>query len=190
MSAVTPLGPQGKLALWLKRIANVGFVIAAVYCVYLIALLVLAAKRNAEFEGQPFGTFAIERYVAATSAVEPMTLAVSGERRAIILWATWCGPCHALLSNLNDEVRSGALNAERVIAISVAEPVGDVMAFLKTTPLPFVVALDREGVVAKALRLSGTPTVVLVDEAGKMQTVSTGGLGLSRKVVSFLKVTP
>ena len=41
MSAVTPSGPQGTLALWLKRIANVGFVIAAVYCVYLIALLII-----------------------------------------------------------------------------------------------------------------------------------------------------
>lgn len=75
-------------------------------------------------------------------------------------------------------------------AISVAEPVGDVTAFLKTTPLPFVIALDRDGVVAKALRLSGTPTVVLVDEAGVMRTVSTGGLGLSRKIVSFLKTAP
>lgn len=190
MSAVTPSGPQGRLALWLKRIANVGFAIAAIYCVYLIALLVLAAKRNSEFEGQPFGTFAIEKYVAETATVEPMTLAVSGQRRAVVLWATWCGPCHALLSNLNDEVRNGELRADQVTAISVAEPVGDVTAFLRTTPLPFVIALDREGVVAKALRLSGTPTVVLVDEAGLMQTVSTGGLGLSRKIVSFLKVTP
>ncbi|MBK7891431.1 MAG: TlpA family protein disulfide reductase [Bdellovibrionales bacterium] len=152
--------------------------------------MILAAKRNAEFEGQPFGSFAIERYVAATSTVEPMTLAVSGEKRAIVLWATWCGPCHALLSNLNDDVRSGELKAEQVTAISVAEPVADVAAFLKTTPLPFVIALDREGVVARALKLSGTPTVVLVDEAGQMQAVSTGGLGLSRKIVSFLKTAP
>lgn len=85
MSSVASSGPQGQLALWLKRVANVGFVIAAVYCVYLIALLVLAAKRNAGFEGQQFGTFAIERYIASTSTVQPMELAVSGERRAVVL---------------------------------------------------------------------------------------------------------
>lgn len=190
MSGKISSGPQGKLAIWLKRLANVGFTVAAVYCVYLIAILLLAAKRNAAFEGQSFGAFPIERYVSGHPSPEPFTLSVNAERRAIILWATWCGPCHALLSNLDDEVKGGALKAEQVIAVSVAEPVEDVAAFLKATPLPFVIGLDRQGVLARAFKLSGTPTVVLVDEAGLMRNVSTGGFGLSRKIIDFLKSAP
>lgn len=174
---------------WLNRIANVGFIIAGLYCVYLLGTLLWAAKKNMEFEGETLGVYAIERFVDGRT--EPFTLDIGGNSgpnsKAVVLWATWCGPCHALLDDLKEQAAAGKLDAGRVLAISVGEPVSDVAAFLREFPLPFEVALDQHGVVAKRLRLSGTPTVALIEGDGSIRSVSTGGFRLSSKIVEFLR---
>ncbi len=179
----------------MRRIANVGFGIAALYFVYLVAILLISLKVNSEFEGQPLGDVAIEmvsapgKVIAVESALakENLVAAVGAERQAVVLWATWCGPCHSLLMDLKSEVAAGRLRPETVLAVSVAEPYKDVAAYLGETSLPFRTALDREGSLARRMKLRGTPTVVFLNANGVIEKVSTGGLGLSGKILDFVK---
>lgn len=189
--------PKGRGVYWMRRIANVGFGLAVCYFVYLVVILVLSAKNNAEMEGQKIGDIAVE-FVAdgtpgATVATEA-TLTKSSlwteelrRKQVIVLWATWCGPCHSLLMDLKQEVIAGHLSPESFVAVSIAEPLKDVSAYLQKTPLPFRVALDREGALAKRFKLSGTPTVIFIAEDGGIHKVTTGGFGLPGKVADFLK---
>lgn len=177
----------GPAAVWMRRLANIGFGIAAVYCVYMIALLLLAMKKNSDFEGQPIGEFTLEQ-ISSDRALVPLAFkGPSDTSRAVILWATWCGPCHSLLSDLRNQAAKGAVDPSRILAVSVGESLADVAAFLETSPMPFQIVLDRQGVLAQAMKLSGTPTVVLVGADGKIQSASTGGFGLASKIVDFLK---
>lgn len=182
--------PKGKGVIWMRRIANIGFGIAALYFVYLVAILLIAARNNSEFEGQLLGPIEVEYLNAGQLTAANLWSEATSKKQVVVLWATWCGPCHSLLMDLKDEIAEGRLRAEDFLAVSIAEPLTDVSAYLQKTPLPFRVALDREGVLARRLKLSGTPTVVFLDEGGVIRNVSTGGFGLTRKVADFLKSGP
>lgn len=177
--------PRGRGVVWMRRIANGGFAIAALYFAYLVGILVVSAMNNSEFEGQKLGPVEIEN-VAMTEKT-PLWSEGVARKQVVVLWATWCGPCHSLLMDLKEEVAHGALKAENVVAVSLAEPATDVAAYLAKTPLPFRVALDRDGALARRLKVSGTPTVMFLDENGVIRMVSTGGLGLSGKIARFLQ---
>jgi len=182
--------PKGRGPVWLRRLANIGFAIAALYFVYLVSLLVVAYRSNKSFEGQPLGPAVITSVVTSpdTSAANIDLEAFSErENTVLVLWATWCGPCHSLLMDLKDEVVAGKINGDRIVAVSMAEPISDVRAYLERYSIPFRVGVDPEGQLARRLKVSGTPTVVFLGPSATISKVSTGGFGLSSRVADFLK---
>ncbi len=188
--------PKGRGVIWMRRVANFGFAVSAVYFVYLVAILVISSGVNSEFEGQVIGDVAVEFITDGTSskvfdeASLPMTSLIgngAGRKLAVVLWATWCGPCHSLLMNLNEEIAEGRLAKESVLAVSVGEPLRDVAAYLERTPLTFQVALDRQGNLAKRVKLQGTPTVMFLNANGTVEKITTGGFGLAGKISDFAK---
>lgn len=174
----------------MRRLANIGFTIAALYFVYLVSLLVVAYRNNKSFEGQPLGP-AVVASVSASGDARSVNIdleAISAEENTVVvLWATWCGPCHSLLMDLKEEVGAQRLNGNRIVAVSMAEPISDVRAYLEKDPLPFAVGVDPEGQLARRLKVSGTPTVVFLGPSSTIVKVSTGGFGLTGKVTEFLK---
>ncbi len=178
--------PKGKGVLWMRRLSNIGFAIAGAYFLYLLVLLGTAYKNNSDMAGGSLGEFALQ----AIQEVKPAAISSLGQNEAkqvIVMWATWCGPCHSLLVSLKEEVEAGRLDPQAIVAVSMVEPEKDVRAYLEKTPLPFNIALDEKGILARRLKVSGTPTVVLMNPAGVIKSVSTGGFRLSSKTVSFLK---
>lgn len=177
--------PKGPAVIWMRRLSNIGFGIAAVYFVYLLALLGMAAKKNSDFEGTMIGATQLQAVPVGVSA-ETLNLSKVTSKTVVVMWATWCGPCHSLLISLRDEVTAGKISASNIVAVSMAEPLADVKAYLEKTPLPFSIALDPQGELATKMKVSGTPTVILLEPGGKISTVSTGGFRLTSKVVAFL----
>ncbi len=175
--------PKGPAVIWMRRLANIGFGIAAAYFFYLVVLLGMAAKNNSEFEGTMIGETRLQQVATASP---PVDLSQVTEKTVVVMWATWCGPCHSLLISLRDEVVAGKISASNVVAVSMAEPLADVSAYLQKTPLPFSIALDPKGELATKMKVSGTPTVILLEPGGKINSVSTGGFRLTSKVVEFL----
>lgn len=158
-SDVSAVPFKGRGVRWMRRLANIGFGIAALYFVYLVSILVIASRTNAELEGQPIGDVSVEILRPSTNgalvtesanaadddAVSSVSFGYSldkanvwsatAKKQVVVLWATWCGPCHSLLADLKEEVAGGKLAAENVLAVSMVEPLSDVAAYLTKTPL-------------------------------------------------------
>lgn len=193
--------PKGPAVLWMRRLANIGFGIAAAYFIYLMVLLGMAAKNNSEFQGTMIGETQLQQVASVSSDASTPGAGTTGTRATtlplvdlsqvtaktvVVMWATWCSPCHSLLMALRHEVTEGKISAQDIVAVSMAEPLADVSAYLQKTPLPFSIALDPKGELATKMKVSGTPTVILLEAGGKISSVSTGGFRLTSKVIDFL----
>ncbi len=178
--------PKGKGVMLMRRLANIGFAIAGAYFLYLIVLLALAYKNNLDMAGDALGEFALQ----VVQEVKPgaiQSLGRADSKQVLVMWATWCGPCHSLLVSLKEEADAGRIDPQAIVAVSMVEPEKDVRAYLEKTPLPFNIALDERGELAKRLMVSGTPTVALLRAGGVIESISTGGFRLSSKSVGFLR---
>jgi thiol-disulfide isomerase/thioredoxin len=111
----------------------------------------------------------------------PVELA-SGGPYLLFFWATWCAPCKAALPEVMAFERE---RQTQVIAITDELP-DELDAFFEKHdgPFPEAVAVDEFRRLFLAYGVSGTPSFVLVNAAGKVRSTSTGyrrdkGLGIA-----------
>ncbi|MBT6179101.1 MAG: TlpA family protein disulfide reductase [Deltaproteobacteria bacterium] len=97
----------------------------------------------------------------------------------IDIWATWCGPCVAAMPQLEKIHRKFSNDSFELLSINV-EPskIKEVIQFKQDHNLSFPIFFDR-GQARRRLMVSLYPTLILVDENGKIQSVYNGTLGLS-----------
>lgn len=94
--------------------------------------------------------------------------------KVLVFWATWCGPCEVELGRINKLIQDKNIPAEAVIAITSFEERVLVEKVQKERHYKFKIALDTDGKVADNFRVRGTPTVILIDEHGIIQWITTG----------------
>ena len=131
--------------------------------------------------GFVFGAASPLRAVAITAELQPWTqgpqpsftlpnisgadVALDSERGHVVLvhfFATWCEPCREELPALN-RLAARAKSTVKVLAISVAGVDLRVRRFIETTPVNFLVLLDRERAVTKSWKVSALPTTFVLD---------------------------
>lgn len=95
-------------------------------------------------------------------------------KHLMVFWATWCGPCKVELARINRLIKDGALDRHKVIAISISEDFVTVNTFSQEQDYQFLVGLDPSGALARQYKVAGTPTLLLIDETGKINWMTMG----------------
>lgn len=111
----------------------------------------------------------------------------AGQKKVLIFWATWCGPCEVELSRINRLIKNGDIQAQDVLAIVPQEPHGIVAQAVQDRGYQMPVALDPRGLTSRNFKVTGTPTVVLLDQDGKIRWVTSGlSPSLELRIKDFL----
>jgi thiol-disulfide isomerase/thioredoxin len=106
-------------------------------------------------------------------------------------WATWCGPCRALLPKVVAAAESLKARGVVLYAVNIEESPEEIREFLKETNLRAPVALDVESKVATRYMVTGIPQTVIIDKEGVVRVVHIGaepnlGETLVRQVEAIL----
>ncbi|MBB6634844.1 TlpA family protein disulfide reductase [Cohnella thailandensis] len=92
---------------------------------------------------------------------------VDGEAVVLNFWASWCLPCRAEASELNDLAQRHG-DRVRVYAINLTDKdrVEDVRGFVREYGLEPPVLLDKSSVAAESYHIASLPTTYVLDEQG------------------------
>lgn len=135
-------------------------------------------KATGEEEGPDFTASVIAN--AAEPAQKTMTLSsLRGHPVLIDFWATWCQPCQAELPIVNGIARRFKDNGLVVLGVNTDDQNGLQLApvLAARKGLTFPILLDDDHAVAAKYRVSGLPTLVVLDKAGKIVAVRSGVTG-------------
>lgn len=120
-------------------------------------------------EGQPAATSQVVDLLTRSPVPLPFM-----EKKVLVFWATWCGPCKVELARINKLIENGDIPGESVVAVSVKENAQLVADFVKQNNYLFKVALDESGQAAQLYHVTATPTIYFIDESGKTEWVTQG----------------
>lgn len=101
-------------------------------------------------------------------------IAGPGEDRVLNLWATWCAPCRAELPAF-DRVAAEVEGVD-IVGVNVGDTGDDAAALVDELDLEFAQVLDPRAEVQRALRITGMPSTIFVDDRGQILQVHNGEL--------------
>lgn len=99
-------------------------------------------------------------------------------------WASWCAPCRGQTTNL---IQAHPKLAERatVLGIATGEPIEAAKKYALESGTPYSNAYDDEGLLARALSVSTLPTLLIVDNTGRILAATTKQLS-AEEIVGLL----
>jgi len=116
-------------------------------------------------------------------------------RKKVVLiqyWATWCEPCKADLETIKDVLAKYGKDGFTVVSISLDNKKEDVTAYLKKHSLPWTHIFEPGGLdsrLANELGVLTLPTMLLVDQDGKVVNRGINAAEIDREVKALLQQT-
>jgi peroxiredoxin len=93
----------------------------------------------------------------------------------VYFWATWCGYCRRELpEGVEKVVRQRKGQPFTVLAVNIEEPRDLVASYVKQAGITPPVLLDASGAVARAYRVTATPTTYLIARDGRLVARAAG----------------
>lgn len=93
-------------------------------------------------------------------------------------WATWCGPCRAMIPHERELVKKMDGKPFALLSISADNDKSDLTDFLKTEQMPWSHWFDGAGgPIAKKYKISAFPTLYLIDAKGVVRKKWVGSPG-------------
>jgi len=144
------------------------------YIFYAIIIFIIAQRLpgildNYEKEGKSVNNFEYELLDGAKESL----YAISG-RKILVFWATWCPPCKVELQRLHKAITNGELAKDKVLVVNIAEKKSDVLKYYQKNKFSFRTAMDYNSVISRQLNVSGTPTIVHIDEKNLIDHIGVG----------------
>jgi len=90
-------------------------------------------------------------------------------------WATWCGPCRALMPRLEQLHRRLRDKGLVVLGLDVGEDAAKVTAFANQQKYTFTLLMDAEPDVTAKYFVEAYPTTFVIDRAGRIAYRALGG---------------
>jgi thiol-disulfide isomerase/thioredoxin len=91
-------------------------------------------------------------------------------------WGVWCSPCRRQIPQIRDLAAKCANQGLVVIGIHTQAGKENLPSFLAQNEVPYLVAVDRDNKTAEAYRVTGYPTVALIDRKGILSAIDPSGL--------------
>ncbi|MCA8999301.1 MAG: TlpA family protein disulfide reductase [Planctomycetaceae bacterium] len=112
-------------------------------------------------------------------------------------WATWCGPCVAELPNVKAMYDAYHDKGFEVVGISLDESKEDLVGFIEKRDLKWVTLFSENpenqgwnNPIARHYGISGIPTVILVNQEGKVVHLNARGNVLQEELAKLLGPLP
>jgi thiol-disulfide isomerase/thioredoxin len=104
------------------------------------------------------------------------------------VWATWCGPCKALIPHEREMVARLKGKPFALVSISVDERKKTLTDFLAREPMPWAHWWNgAEGKLIDTLNVHGYPTIFVLDAEGVIRHKDLRGEALEKAVNALLK---
>jgi thiol-disulfide isomerase/thioredoxin len=117
----------------------------------------------------------------------PIMFPAYGKKSIAVFWASWCGPCGIELSRINKAILEKEIGADRIYAISLDQDLHALEKTILEKKYSFKTYLDKENTISTLLKVNSTPTIVFIDETGKVSWQTTGvSPFLINRIKSFL----
>ena len=130
--------------------------------------------------GQPPPPLALDRI----RGTEEVTLSgLAGRVVVLDFWATWCGPCRAVMPALDALYQRHRAQGLSVVGLS-PENDATIRSHLSSIPVTYTVARDVGGTMQR-YGVRAIPTIVVVDRAGQVREIL---IGVDRSSIARLEV--
>ncbi len=149
---------MNKLALGLLGLAGMAILTAQQPAAYPPIVTAKTLYAKTDLRGKSAPKLVVESWLTGDAP------ATKGKIMLIDYWATWCGPCRAVIPELG-EWQEKFKDDLVVIGIS-DEPVETVSGFMKDTKMAYNVAVDTQKRMSKILGVQGIPHVMIVTPDG------------------------
>ncbi len=111
-----------------------------------------------------------------------------GKVVVVDIWATWCGPCRAMIPHERELVKKLEGKPFTLISVSADDKKDTLEEFLKETPMPWTHWWDgRESEVLKAFNVRFFPTIYVIDAKGVIRYKHVRGEKMDAAVEALLK---
>ncbi len=103
-------------------------------------------------------------------------------------WGVWCSPCRRQIPQIRDLAAKYADKGLVVIGIHTQDKKQDLPSFLTQNSVPYLIGVDSDNKTAEAYRVTGYPTIALIDRKGVLRAVDPHDL--EQEVVGLLGKVP
>ena len=115
--------------------------------------------------------------------------ALRGKPVILNIWATWCPPCRAEMPAFERVWQRTNQGDVMILAVNQRESPAAIARFeQQVVDVSFPILLDSQGEVSRLFSVMGLPTTFFIDAAGRIQSVSMGGMDEATLLASVQKI--